>query len=255
MKTKAERKAEKKVKKELEQLVEGAKDIRSRIVGHKKVKAKDLIANELNFRTHSEKQKDVLRDIYDQIGYARSLLVYEVEVDGERRYKLIDGHCRQSLDPEMTVTVEILNVNEDEAHTLLASMDPSSALAETDAKILRRLLRKVGKTTSGERLTGFFSELSELNGIGKPEDIEIDIEGDGSELPDEEDFDPTKTSHVRMMQLFLDTKTLPEMKKIVGELMTVYGADSETDCIMRVLRRAHKDARKSGKIKKVKEPV
>jgi hypothetical protein len=54
-------------------------------------------------------------------------LAYELP-DG--RLKLIDGHLRRDLDPDMLVDVEILDVNEDEARALLLSIDPLAALAQ-----------------------------------------------------------------------------------------------------------------------------
>ncbi len=53
---------------------------------------------------------------------SRSLLAYELP-DG--RLKLIDGHLRRDLDPDMEVEVELLYVTEDKARTLLLSIDRS----------------------------------------------------------------------------------------------------------------------------------
>jgi len=75
--------------------------------------------------------------VYDEVGFARSLLAYELP-DG--RLKLIDGHLRRDLDPNMEVEVEILDVTEEEARTLLLSIDPLAALAETQAQLHQRLL-------------------------------------------------------------------------------------------------------------------
>jgi hypothetical protein len=55
------------------------------------------------------------------------------------RLKLIDGHLRRDLDP-MTLDVEVLDVNEEEARTLLLSIDPLAALAETQEQLHERLL-------------------------------------------------------------------------------------------------------------------
>jgi hypothetical protein len=72
-----------------------------------------------------------------EVGFARSLLAYELP-DG--RLKLIDGHLRRDLDPDMEVEVEILDVTDDEARALLLSIDPLAALAETQAQLHQRLL-------------------------------------------------------------------------------------------------------------------
>jgi hypothetical protein len=110
--------------------------IRNRIKAHRRVRAGDLVPHELNFRLHPEQQRVVLQALYEEVGFARSLLAYELP-DG--RLKLIDGHLRRELDPEMVVDVEILDLSDAEARTLLLSIDPLAALAETNAEVHARL--------------------------------------------------------------------------------------------------------------------
>src|SRR5229473_5005813 len=101
--------------------------MKSRIIRHVRVKAKELVPHELNFRTHPDAQRAALQALYDEIGFARSLLAYELP-DG--RLKLIDGHLRASLDPEQTVEVEVLDVDDVEARKLLLGIDPLALLAQ-----------------------------------------------------------------------------------------------------------------------------
>jgi hypothetical protein len=118
--------------------------IRNRIKDHRRVRAGDLVPHELNFRLHPEPQKAALRDLYQEIGFARSLLAYELP-DG--RLKLIDGHLRRDLDLNLEVDVEVLDVSDEEARTLLLSIDPLAALAETHAQMHARL-RALAQTDS-----------------------------------------------------------------------------------------------------------
>src|SRR5947199_2509069 len=111
--------------------------IRNRIKSHRRVRAGDLVPHEWNFRTHPELQRAALQALYGAVGFARSLLAYELP-DG--RLKLIDGHLRRDLDPDMEVEVEVLDVSEDEARTLLLSIDPLAAMAEMQEQIHARLL-------------------------------------------------------------------------------------------------------------------
>src|SRR5215831_7048354 len=106
--------------------------IRNRIKSHRRVRAGDLVPHEWNFRLHPELQKAALQAIYHEVGFARSLLAYELP-DG--RLKLLDGHLRRDLDPDMEVDVEILDVTEEEARKLLLSLDPLAALAETQEQL------------------------------------------------------------------------------------------------------------------------
>jgi hypothetical protein len=110
--------------------------IRNRIKGHRRVRAGDLVPHEFNYRTHPETQRAALEALYREVGFARSLLAYELP-DG--RLKLIDGHLRRDLDPEMEVDVEVLDVNDEEARTLLLTIDPLTALAEEQEQLRERL--------------------------------------------------------------------------------------------------------------------
>ncbi|HKI31000.1 MAG TPA: hypothetical protein VKA46_03985 [Gemmataceae bacterium] len=110
--------------------------IRNRIKAHRRVRAGDLVPHEFNYRLHPETQRAALEALYRQVGFARSLLAYELP-DG--RLKLIDGHLRRDIDPDMEVEVEVLDVNDDEARTLLLTIDPLAKLAEQQEQLRQRL--------------------------------------------------------------------------------------------------------------------
>jgi hypothetical protein len=110
--------------------------IRNRIKCHRKVRAGDLVPHEWNFRSHPGAQRAALHSIYQEVGFARSLLAFELP-DG--RLKLIDGHLRRDLDPDMLMDVEVLDVTEEEARKLLLTIDPLAALAEAQEQIHDRL--------------------------------------------------------------------------------------------------------------------
>src|SRR6516162_1741802 len=114
--------------------------IRNRIKGHRRVRAGELVPHELNFRLHPELQRAALLALYEEIGFARSLLAYELP-DG--RLKLLDGHLRAEIDPEQMVEVEVLDVSDAEARTLLLAIDPLAQLAQNDARALAELRRLV----------------------------------------------------------------------------------------------------------------
>jgi hypothetical protein len=111
--------------------------IRNRIQGHRRVRAGDLVPHEFNFRLHPEEQRAALQALYREVGFARSLLAYELP-DG--RLKLLDGHLRRDLDPDMEVDVEVLDVSDAEARALLLSIDPLAALAQTQEQLHERLV-------------------------------------------------------------------------------------------------------------------
>jgi|SRR5262245_1950527 len=72
--------------------------------------------------------EDALRGILIEVGYADALVAFETPAG----LKLIDGHLRAETTPEMEVPVLVLDVTEDEAKKLLATLDPLAGLAEPD---------------------------------------------------------------------------------------------------------------------------
>jgi len=111
--------------------------IRNRIKAHRRVRAGDLVPHELNYRHHPQRQRAILGALYHDIGFARSLLAYELP-DG--KLKLIDGHLRRDMDPDMLVDVEVLDLTEEEARVLLLSIDPLADLAQVQDQIHQRLM-------------------------------------------------------------------------------------------------------------------
>lgn len=135
------------------------KPIRNRIVRHETIRAGDLVPHEMNARTHPSNQLEVMRALYDEIGFARSLLAYELP-DG--RLKLIDGHARRSLEPDMMVDVEVVDLNDDEAKLLLASFDAVGSLATVDSKKLDALLDEL--TINSPALQEMLDDLANESG-------------------------------------------------------------------------------------------
>ena len=112
------------------------KPIRNRIIRHVRIRAGELVPHELNPRVHSDAQRRALKMLYEEIGFARSLLAYPL-ADG--RLKLIDGHLRATMDPDQEVDVEVLDVNEAEARALLLAIDPLAQLAGYESDTLEKL--------------------------------------------------------------------------------------------------------------------
>src|SRR5262245_22641258 len=121
---------------------------RNRIKRHVSIRAGDLVPHELNTRVHGLAQRVALAALYEEIGSARSLLAYE-QADG--RLKLIDGHLRASMDPDQVVEVEVLDVNDTEARTLLLAIDPLAQLADYEATTLSELRALVEPNSAAVR--------------------------------------------------------------------------------------------------------
>jgi hypothetical protein len=127
------------------------------------VRASELFPDPRNWRKHPPRQREALRGILAEVGFADALLVREL-ADG--RLQLIDGHLRAETAPDQLVPVLVLDVNEAEAAKLLASFDPLAALAETDTEKLESLLAEF--QTENSALAAMLDELAESAGIGTP---------------------------------------------------------------------------------------
>lgn len=136
--------------------------VRDRIKELRRVKASSLYANPRNWRTHPETQQTAIRGVLEVIGYADALLARELP-DGT--LELIDGHLRAETTPDQEVPVLIVDLDQDEAHTLLAVLDPLAALAETNKDALASLLREI--QTDNEGLAAL------LDGLAAEQDIDL----------------------------------------------------------------------------------
>jgi hypothetical protein len=132
--------------------------IRDRIKDLRRVRADTLRPHPRNWRTHPHSQQDAMRGILAEIGYADALVARELP-DGS--LQLLDGHLRAELTPEALVPVLIVDVNDDEALKLLATLDPLAAMAEADARMLRGLVDEV--TTDNEALGALLASLAAEN--------------------------------------------------------------------------------------------
>jgi DNA modification methylase len=112
--------------------------IRDRIRGLIRVKARDLVRNKKNWRRHPRAQANALRGVLEEIGYANALVVRQLP---NGLYEIIDGHLRAETTPDMMVPVLVLDVTEEEADKLLALLDPMVGMAESNKEKLADLLK------------------------------------------------------------------------------------------------------------------
>jgi len=111
-------------------------NVRDRIKELRRVPARLLRPHPKNWRTHPAAQRDALRGVLAEIGYADALLAREL-ADGS--LELIDGHLRAETTPDAEVPVLVVDLDDREAAKLLVVLDPLASLAETDDQKLADL--------------------------------------------------------------------------------------------------------------------
>ena len=110
--------------------------VKDRIVELRRVRASELTPDPQNWRRHPPGQASALRALLDQIGWADACLARQAN----RGLVLIDGHLRREVALDALLPVLVLDVTEEEAHTLLATLDPLAGMAIADEDALRALL-------------------------------------------------------------------------------------------------------------------
>jgi hypothetical protein len=131
--------------------------IRDRIRDLRRVPASDLRPHPMNWRTHSDRQRDILRGILAEVGYADALLAREL-ADGS--LELIDGHLRAETTPDQLVPVLVLDVDASEAAKLLATIDPLANMAGTNHELLQQVLAET--STENPELQQLWNDMSQV---------------------------------------------------------------------------------------------
>jgi hypothetical protein len=110
---------------------------KNRIVGYADVDPATLTPHHGNWRLHPKAQQMALAGVLSEIGIVQNVLV------NQRTGRLVDGHLRVELALEHkqpAIGVTYVDLSESEEAAILATLDPLSALAETDAEALGNLL-------------------------------------------------------------------------------------------------------------------
>lgn len=182
--------------------------IRDRVVELRRVPTGQLRPNPRNWRVHPPAQREALRGLLAEIGFAGALLARQLP-DGT--LELIDGHLRAETMPGGEAPVLVLDVDEAEAAKLLAAYDPVSALAEADRSRLDALLDEL-KTNSPalqalfdnlrEELDGARSQEQEPPAVSLPEAFQLLVEC-GSEAAQHRLYDEltARGLHCRVLTL------------------------------------------------------
>ncbi len=140
-----------------------------RIVGQGKENPEQLLANPQNWRIHPKSQQDALKGALDEIGWIQQVIV------NQRTGHLVDGHLRVELsmrEGETEVPVIYVDLSEAEEKLALATIDPLSAMAETDQSMLDSLLE--GLEVQSDDLNSLLESLASGELLDEAEDGLID---------------------------------------------------------------------------------
>jgi len=109
---------------------------RDRIVELRRVPASQLRPSPANWRLHPDTQRQALAQVLDEVGIADAVIARQT-ADG---LELVDGHLRSDLAGDEVVPVLVVDLDDAEAATVLATLDPIGAMADVDGDALGELL-------------------------------------------------------------------------------------------------------------------
>ena len=118
----------------------------NRIVGHGVKEASQFQANDRNWRTHPQAQRDALHGALNEVGWVAPV------VENVRTGLLVDGHERvwQALqNGDAPVPYVEVDLSPEEEAYVLATLDPIGAMAAADKEQLDALLREVQSGEAG----------------------------------------------------------------------------------------------------------
>jgi hypothetical protein len=155
---------------------------KNRIVGYADVDPATLTPHHGNWRLHPKAQQMALAGVLSEIGIVQNVLV------NQRTGRLVDGHLRVELALEHkqpAIGVTYVDLSESEEAAILATLDPLSALAETDAEALGNLLGQFSFESSAvnDMLSGLLMPADD--GLFADEPEATATEDGTAELPDE----------------------------------------------------------------------
>jgi hypothetical protein len=132
----------------------------NRIIGEGEESPEQLLANPANWRGHPKHQQDTLTDVLSTVGWVQKVII------NKRTNFCVDGHLRIALaitHNQPTIPVTYVDLDDAEEALILATFDPISAMAFTDAQKLDELLHDV--QTDSAAVQQMLSELAEKSGV------------------------------------------------------------------------------------------
>lgn len=199
---------------------------RNAIVGEGEEDPEQLLANPENWRIHPRYQREALKGVMQEIGWAQRVII------NRTTGHLVDGHLRVDLAMEhgQKVPVLYIEVTEEQEQTLLTALDPIAALAAADKPKLKELIKKTAANTQNEGIRDLLQRTAKSNQLVieslRDKEKEQDTDKEKFEdLPDE-----LEGAHSLKPEMTFDSdamygipELIPDMIPDVGKIMDEQG--------------------------------
>jgi DNA-directed RNA polymerase subunit RPC12/RpoP len=224
-------------------------EVRNRIKGLVEVESAAVFDHPHQWRVHPKSQIKTLQAALEHVGQANVIIVYRCVNDltdakgniiPAGSLVAIDGHNRKNKSGVARWQAVELDVDDEEAAFLLATLDPISAMATTDKDAWARLYDSLPVAAAPVQMM-----MDGILGYRMPEKS-LSFKAGG--LADDEESEPNSeavkvpsipVSTVRMVQLYLDNESHPRLMTMADTLGDAFGTVSLTDTVMRAVEYAY----------------
>lgn len=195
---------------------------KDRIIGFTRLKPEQISPHPLNWKEHSQEQRDRFRSILDEVGFAGAILVRK----HKGKYQLIAGHMRHE-EMKQPIPAIILNVTEKEGTEILSMLDAIADMADSDDEAMKLLTQSINGAS--EEFQKTLDMLCPASGIPVFDGGSVELD-----LPDT-DTEPEQ-AQVRCIPLVFTAKQKAEFIKLTTRLAEKYGTDNYSDTTIRAIK-------------------
>lgn len=211
--------------------------IKDRIKDFRRVPASDLMPNPKNWRTHPDGQKDGLRTVLAEIGFADAVIARETDAG----LMLLDGHLRTETATDSLIPTLVVDLNEEEADTVLATLDPLASLAEPDVAALSALMS--GISTENDQLNVLLEDIADTFSMSFRDLNEQDTDADYAPYDYEagSEINTDKVRGTKAVVLHFDEDEYDGFYEKAFELGDKWDLDNLASVVLRAVETSYKE--------------
>lgn len=198
---------------------------KDRIAGFARLKPEQILPHPLNYKEHSEEQRERFRSILDEVGFAGAILVRK----HKGKYQLIGGHMRRE-EMDQPIPAIILDVTEKEGTEILTMLDAIADMADSDDEAMKLLTQSIsGASEEFQKTLDMLCPASGVPIFDAGGTIDLD-------LPPQPEDTQEDQQQVRCIPVVFTSKQKAEFIKHTTKLADRYGTDNYSDTVIKAFR-------------------
>lgn len=201
------------------------------IIGFMRLAPHQIVPHPLNYKLHTDAQRSHFRAILKEVGIGGGIVVRRVKGG---KYQLIGGHMRRE-EIRQPIPALVIRASAQEAIELLAQLDASAELADTDETVMAELLDMIGKAGAE-----FNAAIAAMCPVAEPTfNAKPQLLLTRTPPPDVADEAEPQAS-TRQVPLVFSGKQKAEFLKLATKLNEKYKTDNYSDCVLAAFKEWNK---------------